>query len=209
MNIARILYPVQVLGPGKRIGIWLCGCPRRCPGCSNPELWTFRPEYEIDVQTAISMIWDSFADFPVDGITISGGDPFYQPKALKELLAALYGLSPDILVYTGYDYEELKTSANPDILAALSFTGVLIDGQYIEEKNDGALLRGSSNQHIIVFDPALEEKYRAYLKEQKENQIQNFTTKDGVISVGIHKPDFNAAIREKARERGVITDGRE
>lgn len=42
MYIARILYPVEVLGPGKRIGIWFCGCPRRCEGCSNPELWEFQ-----------------------------------------------------------------------------------------------------------------------------------------------------------------------
>ena len=47
MNVARILYPVKVLGPGKRIGIWLCGCDRECFGCSNPELWEPKPEYEL------------------------------------------------------------------------------------------------------------------------------------------------------------------
>ena len=48
MNVARILFPVQVLGPGNRIGIWLCGCNRACKGCSNPELWIQRDEFEID-----------------------------------------------------------------------------------------------------------------------------------------------------------------
>ena len=47
MYIARILYPVEVLGPGKRIGIWFCGCPRRCEGCSNPELWEFQERYQV------------------------------------------------------------------------------------------------------------------------------------------------------------------
>lgn len=39
MYIARILYPVKVLGPGERIGIWMDGCEHGCIGCSNPELW--------------------------------------------------------------------------------------------------------------------------------------------------------------------------
>ena len=39
MYVARILYPVKVLGPGNRIGIWVSGCNHRCKGCSNPELW--------------------------------------------------------------------------------------------------------------------------------------------------------------------------
>lgn len=36
MYVARILYPVEVLGPGKRVGIWFSGCPSKCKGCSNP-----------------------------------------------------------------------------------------------------------------------------------------------------------------------------
>lgn len=36
MYVAGILYPVEVLGPGKRIGIWFSGCLSKCKGCSNP-----------------------------------------------------------------------------------------------------------------------------------------------------------------------------
>ena len=32
--------------------------------------------------------------------------------------------------------------------------------------------------------------YQKYLSET-HNQIQNFTTADGIVSVGIHKKDFN------------------
>ena len=56
MNIARILYPVEVLGPGKRIGIWVCGCNRRCKGCSNPELWDQKPEYEVTHDEVMDLI---------------------------------------------------------------------------------------------------------------------------------------------------------
>lgn len=36
MYVAGILYPVEVFGPGKRIGIWFSGCLSKCKGCSNP-----------------------------------------------------------------------------------------------------------------------------------------------------------------------------
>ena len=42
--VARILYPVKVLGPGNRVGIWLAGCDHKCLGCSNPELWEQKDE---------------------------------------------------------------------------------------------------------------------------------------------------------------------
>ena len=64
MNVARILYPVQVLGPGNRIGIWVCGCARGCKGCSNPELWTAHPEYEISPDDVFSLIQKVSASHP-------------------------------------------------------------------------------------------------------------------------------------------------
>lgn len=50
MYVARILYPVMVLGPGKRIGIWFVGCRHQCKGCSNPELWETAEKYQITLQ---------------------------------------------------------------------------------------------------------------------------------------------------------------
>ena len=56
MYIARILYPIEVLGPGKRIGIWFCGCPHKCKGCSNPELWEFQERYKTSLNTIKELI---------------------------------------------------------------------------------------------------------------------------------------------------------
>ena len=80
----------------------------------------------------------------MDGFTITGGDPFYQPDALRELLPLLETISPDILVYTGYLREELPE----DILQHIA---VLIDGRYVQENNRGEVLRGSDNQRIIIL----------------------------------------------------------
>ena len=137
MYVARVLYPIEVLGPGKRVGIWFCGCPRRCKGCSNPELWDFQERYKTTPETVFEMIKSVSLNHTIDGFTITGGDPFYQPEELKILLGMLKEISDDILVYTGYKRAELQN----DLLENIS---VLIDGEYIEELNDNSLLKGSA-----------------------------------------------------------------
>lgn len=182
MYVARVLYPVEVLGPGKRVGIWFCGCPRRCKGCSNPEIWEFQERYKTTPETIFEMVKAVLKEHTIDGFTITGGDPFYQADDLIELLDLLKEISDDIIVYTGYNREEIK----PDDLKNIS---VLIDGEYIEELNDNSLLKGSSNQEVYILDDTKSDKYRTYFNTES-NKVQNFFTSDGVVSVGIHRPDF-------------------
>lgn len=182
MYVARVLYPVEVLGPGKRVGIWFCGCPRRCKGCSNPELWDFQERYKTKPETVYEMIKTISSSHTIDGFTITGGDPFYQSEELMRLLEMLKEISDDILVYTGYKRSELE----PDKLENIS---VLIDGEYVEELNDNSLLKGSSNQEVYILDNAKAHKYKTYFQSES-NKVQNFFTSDGVVSVGIHRPNF-------------------
>lgn len=190
MNLARILYPVQVLGPGNRIGLWLCGCNRACKGCSNPELWVQREELEINVQDIVSLIRKISESHKVDGFTISGGEPFLQSDELLLLLSYLTPISTDILIYTGYRLEELRELNSEAINGILDFAAVIIDGAYIEDLNNDSVLRGSSNQQIHIMNPDYEDTYQQYLANT-QNQIQNFTTVDGVVSVGIHRKTFS------------------
>lgn len=182
MYIARILYPVEVLGPGKRIGIWFCGCPRRCKGCSNPELWEFQERYKVDFSVVKKLIQQICEQNPVDGFTLTGGDPIYQYEDFRRLVDFLSAIDEDILVYTGYKKEELQDKS-------LDKIAVLIDGEYIEERNNGCVLRGSDNQQIYILNENHREKYENYLLTAT-NQIQNFATADGFVSVGIHRKDF-------------------
>lgn len=190
MNIARILYPVEVLGPGKRIGIWVCGCRHGCRGCSNPELWDPKPEYEVTIDELMRLISRVAETHPIDGFTISGGEPMDQTKALAELITQLRVYSNDILIYSGYRIEELRERKNTETEEVLKQVAVLIDGEYREEENTNVLLRGSANQKIHILNPEVKEKYRHYLTGT-HNQIQNFSTTNGVVSVGIHKRGFD------------------
>lgn len=195
MNVARILYPVKVLGPGERIGIWLCGCPHRCKGCSNPELWEYSEMYEASTDFIYKLISSIAGKYQVDGFTISGGEPFAQPEELSVLVNQIKSISDDILVYSGYTLEELRGSGRPSISALLSSVAVLIDGRYKEEQNDNSFLRGSGNQTIHI----LNDKYLSYYDDycqNNHNRIQNFKAVDGIISVGIHKPGFSNSDKE-------------
>ena len=127
MNLARILYPVQVLGPGNRIGLWLCGCNLACKWCSNPELWVQREELEINVQDVVSLIQKITESHKVDGFTISGGEPFLQSDELLLLLSYLTPISTDILIYTGYRLEELRELNSKSINGILDSAAVIID----------------------------------------------------------------------------------
>jgi len=193
MYVARILFPVQVLGPGNRVGIWFCGCPHRCRGCSNPELWEFQDRYKTSVETILHLIKLIDDTYDIDGFTITGGEPFYQYDDLAHLLSELVLINDDILVYSGYRYDEL---ADKD----LSNISVLIDGRYVEEQNNNCFLRGSSNQRIHILNDKFSNMYQQYI-QQGENKIQNFTATDGVISVGIHKPNFSSDFDSLMRKR--------
>ncbi len=195
MYVARILYPVEVLGPGKRVGIWFCGCPRRCKGCSNPELWDFQERYKTTPEAMLGLIQKIAVDHQIDGFTITGGDPMFQAEALQRLISYLQTISNDILVYTGYDRSELPEEY-------LKGIAVLIDGKYIESRNNNCILRGSDNQMIHILDPKFEKIYQKYCSTM-ENQIQNFLGTDGVVSVGIHRPNFIDELNLEIPRKGL------
>lgn len=115
--LSRVHFPVTTLGPGRRVCIWFQGCSIRCPGCVSLDTWAPRRNGTTTecVMSAISP-WLEEAD----GVTISGGEPFDQPAALKSLLMDLRARSSaDILVYSGYALETLNLTAFAGLIDAL------------------------------------------------------------------------------------------
>lgn len=186
MQVERVLYPVETLGPGKRIAIWTIGCSKRCQNCISPELWEPRYDKNIFIPQLFDFFKKVIKDNIVDGITISGGDPLEQRDEILEFIVAIYPLCQDILIYTGYTLAELQETWSTEQLAMLmSHSSVLVDGRYIEILNDNAIpLRGSTNQTIHYFDKGLQSKYEQYC-DKFGRRVQNIYYGDKVISVGI------------------------
>ena len=92
------------------------------------------------------------------GITLSGGDPFYEPnvKELVELVREFKDMN--IWCYTGYKLEQLLNRSCMHTSELLSYIDVLIDGKYVQSKYDSSLIfRGSSNQRIIDVQKTLKD----------------------------------------------------
>jgi anaerobic ribonucleoside-triphosphate reductase activating protein len=84
----------------------------------------------------------------VDGVTFSGGDPFYQIEGFVYIAKKLKENSIHIISYTGFTYEKIVINDNLSLL--LSNIDVLIDGSFIlEQKTLSLPFRGSKNQRII------------------------------------------------------------
>ena len=138
MRIAGTLPCSFVNGDGVRYVIFTQGCAHRCRGCHNPETWDFTAGEEISVEELARQIK---AKKHIDGITLSGGDPFYQQDECVKLLKLLPGVN--VWAYTGFRYEEIKDTE----LAKMC--DVIVDGEYIEELKCTGQMYGSTNQRIV------------------------------------------------------------
>ena len=149
LDYAGCAYPVEGLGPGRRVAMWVRGCARRCAGCIAPELWA--PGTPVAVESVARELLPLLAG--ADGLTISGGEPFAQAEALLALLARLRGdVDPEILIYTGYQYEEIRAAegAGADLLNSID---ILIDGPFAREQPNTRQWRGSDNQRVWLLSP--------------------------------------------------------
>ena len=72
-------------GPGFRLAVFTQGCPHHCPGCHNPETHPFEGGQEVDTERIVQAMKDNPL---LDGLTLSGGEPFCQPEPCAELARA-------------------------------------------------------------------------------------------------------------------------
>ncbi len=145
IRIAGILEESIVDGPGVRLVVFTQGCKHNCPGCHNPETHNFSGGYDIDIKDILQKLKENPM---IDGITLSGGDPFEQSDSCSILASKAKELGYNVVAYTGYTYEKLLK--NKRHLNLLKNVDILIDGKFELEKIDLTLpFRGSSNQRIL------------------------------------------------------------
>jgi len=181
-----------VAGPGVRSVIWVAGCLRRCPGCSQPEYLPFNVGKNISVEELFERI-HALSD--IDGVTFSGGEPFEQAGPLGLLAKRLRNDGLSIVSYSGYRYEALV--AEPDkFKVLLDEVDMLIDGEFRLDAIGSHRWRGSSNQRILC----LTDRIKLPAEEvASEMQITLHGNDSGFSLSGIWPP---GVIQELLRELG-------
>lgn len=204
LRVARQKSHSRVLGPGVRAVIWFHGCSLDCPGCIAYEMNRSKTWSEWSPEDLCA--WVCSID-EIEGITLSGGDPFDQPaELLQEFLTAVRRESSlSIMCYTGRTYRQLVSGPQAVIhQQILQQCDLLIDGTYDESLNTGHQWRGSSNQQIHY----LTDRYQSLAREleyAQDRSIEFDLSLDNQLAItGIPQPGFMESLQEQLARRGVV-----
>lgn len=159
-RIAGVNYESMVDGEGVRAVIFLSGCSHHCPGCQNEAAQD--PEYgAVCTDEMIKEIADEIKARPfLSGVTLSGGDPFYDAEKTYKFffrLCSVLGedekfIAPDLWIYTGFYWEMLKEmmQENHFVTWLLHYASHVVDGRFDQALADKRIaFRGSKNQSIL------------------------------------------------------------
>lgn len=155
MRYHNITKDDMLNGEGLRTVLWVAGCTHYCKNCHNPITWDIHGGIPFD-EKAKQELFDSIRPDYIDGITLSGGDPFH-PENREDIYQLVQEIRTElphktIWSYTGFLWEDVKH------LPVIPFLDVLVDGKFIEALlSPSTPWTGSSNQRVIDVQRTLKE----------------------------------------------------
>ena len=178
LNLHAFLEASTENGPGTRAVLWVQGCTLACPGCFNPDT------HDMAVRQLIAEkdLAEHILALPnIEGITISGGEPFLQAVPLAELCRIMRQHNRGVVVFSGFTYTQLIQANRPDWNALLAVTDLLIAGPFIQAEMGDLALRGSRNQTLHF----LSKRYADYRSQYDNgtNSVEIIIDQSGQITM--------------------------
>lgn len=180
LNLMGYVDESEVNGPGCRAVVWVQGCMGECPTL-NPESRSFEINQLMSIDTLVKKILSNPRH---EGVTFSGGEPFWQAPALAEVARRVKAAGLNVICFTGFTLERLQSDYAPagaeDLLSQLD---ILIDGPYDESLaiEDPSTPIASTNQKIRIFNPALRDR-----TDWASDQVEIHIFRDGSGLVADH-----------------------
>jgi anaerobic ribonucleoside-triphosphate reductase activating protein len=179
LRVGHVVPDTEAEGPGRRFAVWVKGCPLRCPGCCNPELFassggTLRPTHELA---------DEILATPgIEGVSFLGGEPMSQAAAVLDVVRRVRRGGLSIMVFTGFTLRELKDRKQAEIKALLEQIDLLVDGRYERELPERRRRWIGSHNQVMHF---LSDRYTPFEPRFYEsNTIEIRLGRNGVLVNG-------------------------
>lgn len=153
MKVYGLVHDSIVDGPGLRFSCFVQGCPHQCIGCHNPESHDKNGGREM---TANDVIVEMLSNPIIDGLTLTGGEPFAQPEDCLAIAKAAHIKGLNVWGYSGWTFEHLLNNGTDAQKKLLHELDVLIDGPFVlAERSLSLNWRGSRNQRVIDVQASL------------------------------------------------------
>ena len=158
VRVAGVIEESFVDGPGIRFVVFAQGCPHCCAGCHNPQTHAYTGGSLVEVGDILSRMEENPL---LDGLSLSGGEPFEQAGALAALAEGAHARGYDVMTWSGYTFEYLMAHQDerPGWRRLMAATDVLVDGPFlVGQRSLGLAYRGSRNQRILDLRRSIAEK---------------------------------------------------
>lgn len=168
INVAHIepCLSQGVNGPGRRMVLWVQGCPLRCKGCFNQDFLEFGVKDHSSlrrVSELIELYRTARDQYELDGITFSGGEPMSHAVGLAPLSEEVRKLEANVVMFTGTTPEMIRSIRKSGkrytpAVQLIDNCDLIVAGPYEEEDKieQPSDLRGSSNQENFFFGGKLQ-----------------------------------------------------
>lgn len=205
--VNRVHYPVEVLGPGTRVGIWVQGCDIGCAGCASVDTWDRADGTDLTVAELVAAVDRLVGDGACDGVTISGGEPLDQSEALVELIPALRerlsarapGGEVDVLVYSGRRRSVVESSFG-EVVALID---AFVPEPYAAGSGVGGRGRGSANQPLVTVSELGRRRFDPWVAAEAGTTMQLAVDDDGIWLIGLPRPDDLDRLDALMSDRGI------
>ena len=201
LTVDRIQERTKVLGPGLRAVVWFHGCFRNCPGCIAAGM---NRSTDFSEYTAEELFQKISTISNIEGLTISGGEPFMQNMdEFNEFLSLIRQNTPlSIILYTGYLLQEIR--ADEKKRGILDFVDILIDGPYVEHLDQGQLWRGSENQKIYFLSSRYSEPVDGFVQKKGRPIECKFIDSSEFSLTGVPPRGFKKSLERRMAEKGMV-----
>lgn len=131
-------------GPGVRFVVFLEGCPLRCVFCHNRDMLDIKDFMTMSPQELLKKVLDYKPYFGKHGgVTLSGGDPVFQPKFVLEFLK----LCKKVKIHTTLDTSLFTTKEFID--SVLPYTDLFMVSLKHFDSDTHRCLTGVPNEKIL------------------------------------------------------------